>query len=849
MGAADRLSTRPSWKVKLIVRIEEFDTGVLKTRVPPKATKSLDGLKDDGAQLEAVPDPDKPGRFVIRRKGSSGPLGQGQGPWFDPSAAPPNATAGTSSDDGLTHEIYGIIPRRFSLKRNGIRTPDELSVSLSWFDFPFDPRAIRSIAIEFFLGCLSAEEYAQGVRGKTRGDVFGPSAAHASEPMNVIADTYVDDRGSPRTNRRFEGWVDKMKLAWSEDEPIVEMECRDNTQLLQNQIAPPKLAIGAKQPLDQAIAVYISNFPQCSGLTVEYLASPDGEAAPTLEKVLAGSSFKPALGPVAAKGGGDSDDLMVWDYITDVCGAVGLVSYLDGTAIVIARPSTVLGGVASTRKTDPYVSRNLPEGEFPVRALIYGKNVRTLEFERDFATKEAKNIEIRCFLGSTVVAAHGIERAFRRYYSGETITVRAGAEGGRVLTGTPNHPILTRRGWVAMNEIVKGDHLICCDFAKRGSFANPHVDAAPTEFVELFDSLANAWRMERRTSRNVDFHGDGREAEVEIVNADLLLRNDCEASSPQHCCQVGLEATRDSQSLLKSLRTCSRGPNDAFSGDRGSSSRGVGFCDESCSLFRRGLGVAESRSFASPSNDDSPIPEFVCKALATDPAFPTQGIECLPVGVFTSEVIEVERGTFSGHVFNLQTASGWYSASGVIAHNCFSTRRKQVLVARYPEKADRLVSVKPGDGSEDNKWDVVRVRGVEDQATLKQMAKDYYYGRMRQELELVAKTDDMFSYGGSGGDPDLLDMQATDPVEILIDRVGDGTIAGAQKAIDANRQWLAGLGYSKALSEAYSKAVAAAGFQKLYRIREINIEGDVETGIEIELRGANFIQVRAEKVK
>jgi hypothetical protein len=33
-------------------------------------------------------------------------------------------------------------------------------------------------------------------------------------------------------------------------------------------------------------------------------------------------------------------------------------------------------------------------------------------------------------------------------------------------------------------------------------------------------------------------------------------------------------------------------------------------------------------------------------------------------------VVSVNRLPFSGHVFNLETACGWYAVSGIIAHNC-----------------------------------------------------------------------------------------------------------------------------------------------------------------------------------
>jgi hypothetical protein len=37
------------------------------------------------------------------------------------------------------------------------------------------------------------------------------------------------------------------------------------------------------------------------------------------------------------------------------------------------------------------------------------------------------------------------------------------------------------------------------------------------------------------------------------------------------------------------------------------------------------------------------------------------------------QIVSVQRRDFSGHVFNLETAGGWYAADGIITHNCRST--------------------------------------------------------------------------------------------------------------------------------------------------------------------------------
>lgn len=41
--------------------------------------------------------------------------------------------------------------------------------------------------------------------------------------------------------------------------------------------------------------------------------------------------------------------------------------------------------------------------------------------------------------------------------------------------------------------------------------------------------------------------------------------------------------------------------------------------------------------------------------------------------VFLDDVVSIERRDFSGHVFNLETGTGFYTANGIITHNCRST--------------------------------------------------------------------------------------------------------------------------------------------------------------------------------
>src|SRR5205085_1863082 len=53
----------------------------------------------------------------------------------------------------------------------------------------------------------------------------------------------------------------------------------------------------------------------------------------------------------------------------------------------------------------------------------------------------------------------------------------------------------------------------------------------------------------------------------------------------------------------------------------------------------------------------------------------------------------------------------------------YSTRRKKTVIVRFPEKQDRLKKLAPGDAA-DLKFEVVRVAGVDDPATLKIIAQN-----------------------------------------------------------------------------------------------------------------------------
>jgi hypothetical protein len=350
----------PSCKIRLIVRFEEF-TGSLSTQLNER-------------------------RLTIRRGGEE--------------ETPPQVT-GTpqeqeQSADQLTHVLAGIVPRSASVDRNGVREADTLSADFKYADLPLDPRTIRSCAVECYMGSVSAEDFAAGLAGSERA-AKDAGGTEVLEPMHLVPDTFTGPTGKQRSNLRFQGWVDRWEVNFSEDEPILSIECTDNTRQLIDLPAPPQLVIDAEKPIAEAVEGYLVNFSQFAGYEVVYL--PEGGEQPVIGDVMSKAARKKGKGP--PPGGGQGGEVSVWDYLTDLCGMVGHLIRFENTRIIVQRARALLKDGAEGRLDDPFVEaggRTLASGTFlPRRLLVYGRNVQDMTIGRDFTRQSAQNVEIRSY--------------------------------------------------------------------------------------------------------------------------------------------------------------------------------------------------------------------------------------------------------------------------------------------------------------------------------------------------------------------------------------------------------------------------------------------------------------------
>lgn len=178
----------------------------------------------------------------------------------------------------------------------------------------------------------------------------------------------------------------------------------------------------------------------------------------------------------------------------------------------------------------------------------------------------------------------------------------------------------------------------------------------------------------------------------------------------------------------------------------------------------------------------------------------------------------------------------------------YNTLRKQVIAIRFPE--DIVSSVGPGDGYTERKVQVVKVGGVTDPKTMRIVAQTIYETLGRNELNAHIKTKNMQSFGGESADPDILDMQTGDEVQLLVNRADEedgNTFTKVEKTLllqaDAKR-FMEKIGYSGPFADAYAKAYSDAGFQTKFAVRDFQADWSSDDGVALDINAVNYIEVR-----
>lgn len=187
-----------------------------------------------------------------------------------------------------------------------------------------------------------------------------------------------------------------------------------------------------------------------------------------------------------------------------------------------------------------------------------------------------------------------------------------------------------------------------------------------------------------------------------------------------------------------------------------------------------------------------------------------------------------------------------------ISVTAYDTHRGKPMTVRWPEKP-RITLEAPSGKVQQEEIRSYAVDAVADESVLLEIAKGLYEQIARQELEGNLKTRSLGSFGGSNVDPDLLKLRTGDPLEIGIlptDRTGDEDhgksflmdIAAASPAEMAMR--LISLGFERKVAAKLAFNYKSGQFPTVFRTQEIRYDWAVDSGISIEIKFLNYIEVK-----
>lgn len=156
--------------------------------------------------------------------------------------------------------------------------------------------------------------------------------------------------------------------------------------------------------------------------------------------------------------------------------------------------------------------------------LCRGRDLK--EWDIDDRTYPRLPFHFNCLLPDSIITSSlPISSISKRTFKGEVINIIT--ESGNSLTVTPNHPILSDRGWVFAKHLAVGDNAFSQGISepvKALDVCNNYID---TSIKDIFESLrvSSSMRTSEVPLTTPDFHGDSHNGEVAIILSNIELSN------------------------------------------------------------------------------------------------------------------------------------------------------------------------------------------------------------------------------------------------------------------------------------------------------------------------------------
>lgn len=275
---------------------------------------------------------------------------------------------------------------------------------------------------------------------------------------------------------------------------------------------------------------------------------------------------------------------------------------------------------------------------------------------------------VNCVLGDTIVSADNVKAATKMNYSGDIVELKT--RSGKVLSVTPNHILLTQRGWVAAKNIKKSDKVVANSDRVKNLSGDDAINGNKTTIADEFVSLEKASgvvAVEVPVTAK-DFKGDAATDEkVKVILPQSFLRNKTDASSSEFGRYLPLVCGKIADSALSGFSSIDQllvGVLLATNGIVG------GEC-KSLSLLGSGGSHSDIHRFTSSTAYNARLNEAKSNSSTADIETLSKSFLADAGLIEFDDVVSVD--VYSVHntpVYDLETTSTLYTANGIISSNC-----------------------------------------------------------------------------------------------------------------------------------------------------------------------------------
>lgn len=257
------------------------------------------------------------------------------------------------------------------------------------------------------------------------------------------------------------------------------------------------------------------------------------------------------------------------------------------------------------------------------------------------------------------------KKAFRRWYDGELTKIVS--DFSEPLLTTPNHPVLTQRGWIAAQFIEVGDYLIQApNESVNGFIQNPK--SGNSNAHEMFSSFKKFGLSHRVSGVASWFHGDSVNKHIDVVNINRSLFRNNKASLSKGFGENVLAFTSKPSSSKSQFPLNNIADNSSSNGIMGCLGKSHSFDTGSMSHS-----IEHGSTFVSYGN--LALNEYSSDWRSTQiellsDSFLAHSVKIHPNNFIFRKVKSIGRESFKGFVHNFETVTGWFSSSNLIIHNC-----------------------------------------------------------------------------------------------------------------------------------------------------------------------------------